>query len=189
LWSEPSLSHERTAAQNCSLLWRAFVGEKPEGIVLINLLVPNRRRSSNLLPRGYVCDQNRTERIGKVCSVRERRARTTADRGSPPALGQSGLGGLNQSESLQFWFRMLGLSLVFPNEANHSSERLNPLSGDWGIYFSSDSFCCLVTELFRLKGLNQLCGWLGNASKNDPLQRNEQYPFHPGISCCATLIP
>ncbi len=69
-------------------------------------------------------------------------------------------------------------SLVSSFDANNSAERLGTLTCNGGINLVSNSLCGLVTKLRGWKPVDQLRGRLCGTAKNDPLQRDNENPFH-----------
>src|ERR1700733_13166724 len=81
--------------------------------------------------------------------------------------------------------------VVLAQYANNSSERLNTLcAAERRVDFIFNSVRGLVAKLLRGERLDHLRRGLGRTSKNDPLQRDEQNPFHfrfPAIGHESTL--
>lgn len=61
-------------------------------------------------------------------------------------------------------------SFVFSQQTDDASDGLNALARNWCIYLAPNCLGGFVAKFFRGKGLNLLCGGLGRASKNNPLQ-------------------
>jgi hypothetical protein len=69
-------------------------------------------------------------------------------------------------------------SLVSSFDANNSAKRLGTLICNGGINLISNGHCGLIAKLRGWKSVDLLRGRLCGTAKDDPLQRDNENPFH-----------